>query len=81
VIENHPVFGFQRLKVIIGNSRKLAPELMHIIDRLYVNLLEQLPGFKSEEIYIDADVTPRKPRATSVDACYSSTIIPKLQKH
>ena len=60
VIENHPVFGFQRLKVIIGNSRKLAPELMHIIDRLYVKLLEQLPGFKSEEIYIDADVTPEK---------------------
>jgi hypothetical protein len=60
VIENHPVFGFQRLKVIIDNSRKLTPELMHIIDRLYVKLLEQLPGFKGEEIYIDAEVTPEK---------------------
>jgi hypothetical protein len=60
VIERHPVFGFQRLKIIIDNSRRLAPELMHIIDRLYVQLLDQLPDFKSEGLYIDADVTPEK---------------------
>jgi hypothetical protein len=60
LIEKHPVFGFQRLKIIIDNSRKLAPELMHIIDRLYVQILDQLQDFKSEEIYIDADVTPEK---------------------
>jgi hypothetical protein len=59
-IEKHPVFGFQRLKIIVNNSRRLAPELMHIIDRLYVQLLDQLLDFKSEEIYIDADVTPEK---------------------
>ncbi len=33
---------------------------MHIIDRLYVQLLDELLDFKSEEIYIDADVTPEK---------------------
>jgi hypothetical protein len=80
VIENHPVFGFQRLKVIIGNSRKLAPELMHVVDRLYVQLLEQLPGFKGGEIYIDADVTPEKTKG-DVGRCllflYNNTQVSK----
>lgn len=54
---NHPRFGFTRLSTILTKSKKSIPEFYGLLDRLYVYLSDDLPGFKSAPTYFDAEVT------------------------
>jgi len=57
-IEQHPIFGFNRLKIILNKTKKIVPEFSRLLDRLFVEILDDLPGIKESNYYIDAEVTP-----------------------
>jgi hypothetical protein len=68
-VEAHKIFGFSRLKVIVEKARRLVPELMRLIDRLFVGILDDLSEFKGSDYYIDAEVTPERTKG-EIGRCF-----------
>jgi hypothetical protein len=62
IINNHPIFGFDRLKVIINKAERIIPEFFNLLDRLYMNLFDNLPEFREKDIYVSAECSWSKTR-------------------
>ncbi len=58
----HPIFGFDRLKVIINKAERIIPEFFNLLDRLYMDLFDNLPEFKSKDVYLSAECSWSKKR-------------------
>jgi len=61
-LNSHPIFGFDRLKVIINKAERIIPELFNLLDRLYMDLFDNLPEFKSKDVYLSAECSWSKKR-------------------
>jgi len=68
-IETHQTFGFDRLKIILEKTRKLVPEFTRLLDRLFVQMLDELPELKKNNLYIDAEVSPEKTKG-QIGRCF-----------
>jgi hypothetical protein len=68
-IELHSKFGFDRLRIILEKTRKLIPEFTRLIDRLFVEMLDDLPDIKNNNLYIDAEVSPEKTKG-QIGKCF-----------
>lgn len=68
-IELHRTFGFDRLRIILEKTRRLVPEFTHLLDRLFVQMLDDLPELKDSTLYIDAEVSPEKTKG-QIGRCF-----------
>ena len=55
IFHHHPIFGFDRLKIIINKAESIIPEFFNLLNRLYMNLFDNLSEFRDEDIYISAE--------------------------
>ncbi len=68
-LEQHENFSFDRLKIILGKAKKIIPEFTNLLDRLFVSLLDDLPKIKSDQFYIDAEVSLEKKKG-QIGRCF-----------
>lgn len=61
-LESHQVFDFDRLKIILAKSKRLIPEFTRLLDRLFINTLDNLPDLKDSSVFIDAEASWEKRR-------------------
>jgi len=62
ILNHHPIFGFDRLKIIINKAERIIPEFFNLLNRLYMNLFDNLPEFRDSDIYISAECSWNKTR-------------------
>ncbi len=55
ILNHHPIFGFDRLKIIINKAERIIPEFFNLLNRLYMNIFDNLPEFRDTDIYISAE--------------------------
>jgi len=61
-LNHHPIFGFDRFKIIINKAERIIPEFFNLLNRLYMNLFDNLPEFRDSDIYISAECSWNKTR-------------------
>ena len=52
-IGTHPVLGFRYLRKLISRGRRLVKSFFILLDRLYVDVYDNLPEFRGKELYAD----------------------------
>lgn len=62
ILQSHSIFGFDRLKIIINKANKIIPEFFNLLDRLYMDLFDNLSEFKGRDIHISAECSWSKKR-------------------
>jgi len=52
-VELHPDLGFERLKMLMERGRRLVKPFFILLDRLFIDIYDNLREFKNRELYAD----------------------------